>query len=414
MGNEENKAQQEVDGAQAIPLISDFDSVNQEEKSPTQPDDQEGQSGLIPRDDNAPCEESSGEPSSQEMQAAEPVDGTKTEEIATDDITRPIIEEAAEAPDAIKSEEPASLTEPVETAIAEHVSVEAQETIVGDIPSAELAEVLARYNEEFEQEIQEFSKSKARFDECLEFELGFRSEIETISPKAFEIVELCNVLNNINLPEPLADTVKNSKAGVDLVLKMISRLADRIPKIDASKNPQEKDLAKPGSELIPVDMSEIKSYFDDLSTRNYGRVTAMRRAADDSRQALFSFIKTHFLAIVDGITDGRRHFEQQKAELLIEHPDYGGEIERWFGVYDKLLGLFDDIFEQFQMEPIKPAVGEKANYELHEPFDTAVTSDYPDESVHEIIRPGYKYAGPLYGESGHVIRPALIVVTKTS
>jgi hypothetical protein len=325
----------------------------------------------------------------------------------------------AAAPDAVKAEESRTLTDGVEIAVEGPVpegpvSVEAQETIVADIPSAELTELLSRYTEEFEQEIFDFNQSKARFDECLAFETGFRSEIQTISPKAVEIVDRCNILDNINLPASLAETVKNSKAGVDLVLKMISRLADRIPKTDASKNPQEADLAKPGSELIPVDMAEIKAYFDDLSTRNYGLVTAMRRAADDGRQALFSFIKTHFLAIVDGISDGRRHFEQQKADLLNQHPDYRPQIELWFGVYDDLLGLFDDIFENFEIQPIRPATREKVDYELHEPFGTVVAPEYADESVHELIRPGYKYTGPLYGESGHVIRTALVMVTKTS
>ena len=51
---------------------------------------------------------------------------------------------------------------------------------------------------------------------------------------------------------------------------------------------------------------------------------------------------------------------------------------------------------------------------MHEPFGAVVAPEYTDESVHELIRPGYKYTGPLYGESGHVIRPALVMVTKTS
>jgi molecular chaperone GrpE (heat shock protein) len=51
---------------------------------------------------------------------------------------------------------------------------------------------------------------------------------------------------------------------------------------------------------------------------------------------------------------------------------------------------------------------------LHEPFSTVVAPEYADELVHELIRPGYKYTGPLYKESGYVIRPALVVVTKTS
>ena len=396
MGNEENKEQKELDKDQEYPPLLGSDASTEEETSPPEPSDKEGQSALIPRDDNIHCEKSSEEVASQETQAAKQGDGTKAAEMASDDVTAP---EEVVAQESVQ-ESP--------------VSVESQETVVADIPSAELTELFTRANEEYEQEKSEFNKSKKRFEECLEFETGFRSEIQTISPKAIELVDRCNILDNNNLPASLAETVKNSKAGVDLVLKMISRLADRIPKTDASKNPQEADLAKPGSELIPVDMAEIKAYFDDLSTRNYGLVTAMRRAADDGRQALFSFIKTHFLAIVDGITDGRRHFEQQKTELLKEHPDYGQEIDLWFGVYDDLLGLFDDIFEKFEMEPIRPAAGAKADYELHEPFGTLVAPEYADESVHELIRPGYKYTGPLYKESGYVIRPALVMVTKTS
>jgi molecular chaperone GrpE (heat shock protein) len=387
METEENKAQQEVvDRDQEIRPMSGFDTSTEKENPPPKLSDEEDQSGLIPRGDNEKCEELSEEP--------------------------------PETPNSIKRAEPEPLTELEETATKESVSEspvsdDVQETAAGVNPSAERTELLSRSIEEYEQENLDFNKSKVRFYKCLEFASGFRSEIEIISPKAVKIVDDCNVLDNGNLPALLADTVKNSKAGVDLVLKMISRLADRIPKTDTSQNPHEEDLEKPDSE-VQGDMAQIKAYCDDLSTRNYARVTAMRRAADDGRQALFSFIKTHFLAIVDGITDGRRHFEQQKNELLDEHPDYGHKIDKWFEVYDLLLELFDDIFLKFEMEPIRPAVGEKADYELHEPFSTVVAPEYADESVHELIRPGYKYTGPLYKESGYVIRPALVVVTKTS
>ena len=158
MGNEENKEQKELDKGQGYPPLLGFDDISTEEgKPPPKSSDAEDQSGLIPRDENIHCEKSSEEVASQETQAAKQGDGTKTAEMDSDDVTEP---EEVVAQESVQ-ESP--------------VSVESQETVVADIPSAERTELFTRANEEYEQEKSEFNKSKKRFEECLEFETGFRS-----------------------------------------------------------------------------------------------------------------------------------------------------------------------------------------------------------------------------------------------
>jgi len=277
---------------------------------------------------------------------------------------------------------------------------------------SELKSSLDQFSQELSQEKDEFRKFRAYWDECVHLSTDFQCVIQSIDQNAVKVVNLRNVVEDPDLPGPVMDTVKNSKTGVDLVLKMISKLSGRMPKIDDSGSPSEEYFVELERDSIPADAAGMKSYLDRLSTQNYALLTDMRRRAEDARGALFSFIKTNVLAIIDGLSDGKRHFEQQKTELLRAHPACHQEIDKWFSVYDALLGLFQDLLNGFELQAIRPEVGEKANYELHEPFEVVSADGVVDETIHELIRPGYNYTGSLYGGSEHVVRPALVVIAK--
>jgi molecular chaperone GrpE (heat shock protein) len=279
-------------------------------------------------------------------------------------------------------------------------------------PESELRAQLDQFRQELSREKDEFRKFRAYWDDCARLTTSFQYVVQSIDQNAVEVVNLRDITGNTDLPGSVLDTVKNSKTGVDLVLKMISKLSGRMPRIDDSGAPSEEGFTEPGLESIPTDSGAMKSYLDRLSTQNYTLLTDMRRRAEDARARLFSFMKTHVLAIIDGLVDGRRHFEQQKTELLRAHPACREEIDNWFSVYDALLELFQEVLQRFELQAIEPEVGEKTNYELHEPFDVVSADGVADETIYELIRPGYKYAGSLYGGPEHVIRPALVVIAK--
>jgi molecular chaperone GrpE (heat shock protein) len=271
---------------------------------------------------------------------------------------------------------------------------------------------LDTYVKELERDAVELAKFKNLLTACYEFANDLRYSVQEIHSEAVRLVGERNSMGNPELPPEVAQIAANSKAGIDLIVKMLSRLQDRVPKIQAGVIPLASEFILLDNSPVPADPVEQKSFLEEIAKHNYQLLTNIRRAAEDAREAIFSFVKTHVLAVMDGVVDGRRHFEQQKRDLIKTYPEDAEAVENWFSVYDDLSGLLNTLLVDFQMEVILPAQGEKVQYDLHEPFDTVRDDQFSDESVHEVIRPGYRYLGHLYGELGYVIRPALVVVTK--
>jgi len=323
------------------------------------------------------------------------------------------VPQMSEAQAIAATEDAPDLEKPSEGQITEGTAVEVKIVEAGPpAPNVQQQAALNTFMEELERDISEFKKFCNLFTACSDFAQDLDHAVQEMHKAAVRIVEEHIPDPALNLHDQIVEVVGNSKAGVDLVLKMMSRLGERTPKINTDKVPAESRMEKLENSPIPAEASEQKAFFEQIANHNYKLLTDMRRAAEDSRDAIFSFIKTHVLAIVDGVVDGRRHFEQQKANLVESYPADSEAVQKWFEVYDSLFKLLNNLLFDFQVEAIAPIVGDVVQYDVHEPFDTVKDDEFPNETVHELVRPGYRYVGFLYGEVNHVVRPALIVVTK--
>jgi molecular chaperone GrpE (heat shock protein) len=416
MANDERKGQQESTAVDENRQSPDCEAFNQKEQVSQYAGSGEDQVSLAFTHDCKPFHEFSKDEILPEHESDAAEMGHLIE-VSTDGALLVDIQEVSEPLKVVQSSAPAPDSEvrevSAELPIPDVIAVSDGGKISGSVETdLETQGLVDRYIKELDQDILEFKKFEALFSKCNEFSSAFYNTVEELHENAAGIVGSRNITENPDIPQPLLETVGNSKAGVDLVLKMIAKLKDRMPKMDSSKKASEGDFVRLDYQLIPLDANERKSYLEDQATHNYALLTTMRRSAEDARESLFSFIKTHVLTTIDGVIDGKRHFQQQKCNLMDAYPACSEEIERWFGVYDDLLNIFEKLLHEFHLEAINAAVGEKVSYDLHEPFDTVVEDQFPDESVRELIRPGYKYTGPLFGGADQVIRPALVVVTK--
>lgn len=195
---------------------------------------------------------------------------------------------------------------------------------------------------------------------------------------------------------------------------MFGKLQDRIPSLASLDLPEDggfKELDE--SRFLELDGQAREDDLERLENQHYSVVSDMRRLAEDSRDNFLSFLRKHVIMAVDGIIDGRRHFQETREQLLECYPDHQQVIDSWFHVYCTLKEQSDNLLSHFKVESIIPEKGQPVDYDWHEPFSTVEDPNAENETVHEAIRSGYVYKGPLY-DTHPVIRPAQVVVVKNT
>jgi molecular chaperone GrpE (heat shock protein) len=193
---------------------------------------------------------------------------------------------------------------------------------------------------------------------------------------------------------------------------MISRLPSRVPILDESKIPKIAEMQSPRKEEMPKEAGEVKAFLDKLGVDNYRHLSALRRIAEQTENSIFSFLKTHLFPAFDGIRDGKRHFSQNYENLQKSEPGEYTELERLREAFDGLALACSDLVSLLHLEVLEPKQGEPINYDLHEPFDKIDCVNFEDETVYEIVKPGYILGGGLWKEHARVLRPALVLIVK--
>ena len=276
----------------------------------------------------------------------------------------------------------------------------------------ESTEALRQFNSEYLRDREEFAALEQILKACdlLCNDLSRRAMVLKI---AFgKVVEKTRkIVDSEEIPTQVKKTIENSFSGLELILKMVDRLPERMPKPDSANRPHVDDLQQPQPADGLLEIDQLKSRLKEMGLKNYKQLITMKRLTEDARDSFFSFFRTRVVAVLDGIHAGKQHFGAVKDSLL-NSQGCQTQIVKWVGIYDWLDRVSNTlILKKLQVEIIEPEKGNLVDYELHEPFD--VVEGDQDETVHEVIRVGYRYTGPLYEGLKHVIRPAQVIVTKS-
>ncbi|MHB9130464.1 MAG: nucleotide exchange factor GrpE [Armatimonadota bacterium] len=235
------------------------------------------------------------------------------------------------------------------------------------------------------------------------------------------LVSLRDVL--ITLPIEVQDSLKGRQEGLELIVRMLSRLPDATKGLTGDSC-EPAILPEPfGNEAWINYLREVsdataanvlvKRKMAELSSDRYRIITGTRDLVEKVRKRVLQSVERKVLPIIDGLDDGERHSAEMIRDLqtgldgeAIQHLDY------WFAGYgnlrnDVLLGMLENI----RIRPMMVSIGVPIDYEQHEPFDTEVDSSLPNEAVKEVVRAGYVYESSVEGEI-EVLRAAQVIVVK--
>ncbi len=271
-------------------------------------------------------------------------------------------------------------------------------------------ELLERSKEQLKRDEAELRKYEQLLEDCSSAYEDLRSRIETLREESARIRATTeDALSSSE--ETVKQALESSFKGLSLIMKMIDRLPQRIPAVEKMES-RKVDLKTLDEERVrSLSDKEGEVYVSEVEKANYGLVAERRQEADDTRNSFIAFVKQHVLTIIDGIEDGKSHFDGQKRSLESQSPDARPTLGQWFGAYDRLSELMDELLQGLDIARISPERGEAVDYDSCEPFDVTQDSDLKNESVYEVVRPGYRYNGNLF-ETAPLVRPAQVIVVK--
>jgi molecular chaperone GrpE (heat shock protein) len=277
---------------------------------------------------------------------------------------------------------------------------------------------------EHSKEMEEFEQQKTQFEKWVDVTSRLLPGIKDMESRWTECVEKKNSSFDSELPSELQKAFLNRREGIQLALKMLSRLPD---KLSSLKSTAAKTFESPSPcdfQLLLLELekeeelgeeqtiSYVENKCKEIRHRNYQRITAIRESAEDLRKGFFNFMEKQFFVILDGLEDGKKNSLDLKTSLLSSYEPQKELIEDWFRLYDELIAMANEFLAQFKISPIVAQKGESVNYEQHEPFDVEPDETLQDEQVKEMIRKGYEYGEKLFSEKNYVIRSAQVVVVK--
>jgi|GEM_PF-6057713 len=287
--------------------------------------------------------------------------------------------------------------------------IPAGETSPGIGTDHEIEDKIQAFMQEFDKDENEFARLECRYGNWQTMYADFLEALQDLTVAAKEIVQSRSITGSESIPETLIQAFRNSEAGVRLILKMLENLPARVPKL-ADKVVEGEFRADP-AELRGLNVEDSKQLLNDMTFHNYALVTSARKAVDNASDSFFSLLRAQFFTILDGIFDGKKHWEETSLSLRELQPAPPVSMDGWFAMYDELAKESNKVLQRIQVQVIAPKTGDDVDYELHDPFD--VTPGEKDDTVQEVVRVGFKYVGNLRGETDYVIRPAQVVVVKS-
>lgn len=223
------------------------------------------------------------------------------------------------------------------------------------------------------------------------------------------------------LPPELREKLQGRQQGLELILKMLSRLPEKVPDFVQPVTPAP-PIAIGGAawrEILREVSSEeearkrINDKLGKQGMERYQTVVENRGHAEKNRKGFLSFVERQLLPILDGIDDGERHSASMVEQLKVANRDASGSLDNWFQTYAKLRNELTLMLDQVKVSVMKVEPGVPIDYERHEPFEIEPDEKLLNEQVKSVVRNGYEYEATDEGVR-RILRPAQVVVVKNA
>ena len=230
-----------------------------------------------------------------------------------------------------------------------------------------------------------------------------------------------NALNG--LPSALQDSLKVRQEGIELILRMLSRLPvvmqDIKTDLDESVMLPEPFGVQAWADFLRdvADENEanisVKRKINELGNARYRSINDMRDLAQKIRQRVLQSVARKMLPIIDGLDDGELHSDEIINTLKTGlDGKYIKLFDDWLAGYGKLRNnVLLVMLEKIRIRPMTVTIGNPIDYEQHEPVDSVADLTLQNEAVKEVMRAGYIYETFIEDEIA-VLRAAQVIIVK--
>ena len=247
-------------------------------------------------------------------------------------------------------------------------------------------------------------------------------EFGHIVTKSAEIAQ--TVLEQLS---PETKEILNSRQkGLNLIAKMLRQQVDRAetalvveePKMELPTVGEQGWLDLVGktdgsapSPTVQRKQRDIQRKLKDAGQKRYQVITGVRDGKEKCRKNLLKFAERQLLPVLDSIDDGEEHSRQEIEALKAGNPGVAEQLETWFQTYGDLRDRLLKVLEQVQIWPMDVKIGEKIQYNHHEPFGVEPDPERENETIKSVTRNGYIYES-CEGAEALDLRPAQVIVVK--
>jgi len=225
------------------------------------------------------------------------------------------------------------------------------------------------------------------------------------------------------LPDDLRDRLDGRQQGLDLTVKMLSRLREHPAypeEVTAVEPPGEipevRDLES-WMEVLGVESNEVagRKLMDKLlrqaANGRYQIVAQVRDEAEGRRKRVLGFVEKQMLPVLDALDDGERHSQELVDTAVLEYPNVTTFLREWFDTYASMRQVILGELSKIQVRLMIVELGSAIDYDRHEPFDVESDAALQNEQVKSVTRNGYEYQLNEAGDE-RVLRAAQVVVVK--
>lgn len=219
-----------------------------------------------------------------------------------------------------------------------------------------------------------------------------------------------------SFPDDVRSRLHGRQDGLDLIEKMLRRLAERVPppaEIQEKKllgfDADEMEALVARERSLNTARKKVDSKLKLLANERYQHVDQLRSAAEKSRKSFLSFVEKQVLPILDGVDDGERSSVELITELRASKPEAADILDSWFRCYASTRTVLLNMVKEVGVCLMLVERGEATDYARHEPFEVEPDPEIENEHIKSVTRNGYEVDD---GDEKLVLRPAQVIVVK--
>jgi molecular chaperone GrpE (heat shock protein) len=216
-----------------------------------------------------------------------------------------------------------------------------------------------------------------------------------------------------DLPEPVKKPLQNRKSGIEIIVRMLSRLSARQKNLDDCLYDFPVEIT-PANDVDMMVTGKIKTEnikttedifsciedigkrlqeeYDNIRNEIYEVIRNQRQGCEKVKKEVLGFLEQHFIPVVDGVDSGLQNTGPMK-QALEEYPQHQEIIDLWFGMYPAIEKKCLAYLDSHSIKQAAVKKGDRFDENIHNAMSTTVCPEMENETIASVIRNGYTIDG---------------------